>query len=258
MRAFVINAAGLALVPLATAPTPAAAQNPLSSLFRCEQGGRKQEGAAVAGAVIGGLLGSQVAKNERLLGAAAGAAIGAAAGSYVGCRMQSTDTARAQAATKAALDRGAGQTWSNPTTGASGRVDVISSSYGPPIPGSSFRYGPGVQSMNSYEALGGQYYAPGMVNLRAGPSTRTASVGRLQAGDRFDALGATGDGWILVGRNGEAAGYAASSVVRPAGNPPAASCRIVQTTTNTRGYGAESQRFNACRDARGEWRLTPA
>jgi surface antigen len=253
----VVAAASLALVPLTLAPARAAAQTGLSRLWSCEQSGQKQEGGAVVGALLGAALGSQVSKNERALGAVAGAALGAAAGSYIGCRMQSTDQARAQAATKLALDHGASQNWSNPQTGASGRIDVLSSSYGPPVTGSSLRFAPRVQMMSSYDALGGQYYAPGQVNLRAGPSTRDAVVGKLAAGERFDALGATtGGGWILVGRNGMAAGYVAATVVRASGTPLMASCRMVQTTTTLRGAAVQSQRYNACRDTRGEWQLT--
>ena len=256
MRALsILAAAGLIAAPLASAPTQALAQNPLSRLFSCEQSGNRQEGGAVVGALLGAALGSQVSKNERTLGAVAGAALGAAAGSYVGCRMQSTDTARAQAATKAALDQGASQSWTNPQTGASGRIDVLSSSYGPPVAGSSLRFAPGVQAQATYDAAGGRYYAPGTVNLRAGPSTRAAIAGKLAAGEQFDALGLTG-GWGLVGRYGQAVGYASASVVRPSGATIQASCRSVQTTTSTRGYGAQTQRYNACRDARGEWQLT--
>jgi hypothetical protein len=258
MRAFAIAASAvLILVPAATAPTSAVAQTGLARLFQCEQSGSKQEAGAAVGAVLGGLLGSQVSKNERMLGAVAGAALGAAAGSYVGCRMQSNDQARAQSAVKLALDQGGSQTWSNPQTGASGRIDVISSSYGPPLLGSSLRFSPGVQTLASYDALGGQqYYAPGTVNLRVAPSTRAAIAGRLASGERFDALGSTAGGsWILVGRGGSAVGYVSASVVRPSGAAPTASCRLIQTTTTTRGYSAQTQRYNACRDARGEWDL---
>lgn len=248
--------ASLALLPAAAAPSAASAQTGLSRLWTCEQSGNKQEGGAAIGAVLGGLVGSQISKNERALGAVAGAALGAAAGSYVGCRMQSTDQARAQAATKEALERGGSRSWSNPQTGASGRIDVLNSTYGPPVLGSSLRAEPGVQMLGSYDALGGQYYAPGTVNLRSGPSTRAPVAGRLMAGERFDALGSTQNGaWILVGREGYAAGYVSSAVVRADGMTPA-SCRLVETSTSTRGYGAQTQRYNACRDNRGEWQLT--
>jgi len=250
-------AASLAIVTVSSHAAPAAAQNPISRLFSCEQSGRKQEGGAAIGAVVGGLLGSQVSKNERALGAVAGAALGAGLGSYVGCRMQSTDQARAQAATKAALDQGRSQSWSNPQTGARGRVDVLEASFGPPIDGGRFRFDPGVQPYTSYEAVGGQYFAPGTVNLRSNASTQGQIVGKLNAGDPIDVLGSVGGGaWLLVGRNGNAAGYVSKSVVPPIGGAPASNCRTIQTTTSVRGYGDQSERFNACRDSRGEWQLT--
>ena len=45
---------------------------------------------AAIGAVLGGVLGNQVARNERTLGTVAGAGLGAAAGSYIGCNQQRT------------------------------------------------------------------------------------------------------------------------------------------------------------------------
>ena len=252
-----ILAATLAIVTVSTHAAPAAAQTGIGRLFACDATGQKQEGGAAIGAVLGGLLGSQISKNERTLGAVAGAALGAAAGSYIGCRMQSTDQARAQAATKAALDEGRSQTWSNPQTGASGRVDVLAASYGPPISGDRFRFERGVQSFATYEAAGGEYYAPNTVNLRGGPSASSPIIGKLTGGERFTALGSVSGGtWLLVDRYGAAAGYVAASVVRSAGVVPTSNCRTIQTTTNVRGYGAQTERFNACRDGRGEWQLT--
>ena len=87
------------------APLPAAAQSKgIGGLFACEGSGKKQEGGALIGAAAGALLGRAVAKNEKTLGTVVGAAAGAAAGAYIGCRMQSTDQALAQQATKRALD----------------------------------------------------------------------------------------------------------------------------------------------------------
>jgi surface antigen len=256
-RISTILAATVAVVAVSSNAPPAAAQTGLGRLFACEQSGQKQEGGAAVGAVLGALVGSQISKNERTLGAVAGAALGAAAGSYIGCRMQSTDQARAQAATKAALDEGRSQSWSNPQTGASGRVDVLAASYGPPIRGDRFRFEPGVQSYATYEAAGGEYYAPNTVNLRGGPSASSPIVGKLAPGERFTALGGVAGGtWLLVDRYGAAAGYVSANVVRGAGIVPTSNCRTIQTTTSVRGYGAQTERFNACRDGRGEWQLT--
>ncbi len=253
----------LAIAALAGAslavPAPVLAQSKgLSSLFSCEGSGKKQEGGALIGAAAGAFLGSKVAKNEKTLGALVGAAAGAAAGSYIGCRMQSTDTALAQQATKKALETGQPQTWSNSRTGASGRIDVVSSSYGPPVDSRNLRFASGVQSLPSYDALGGQYAAGSTVNMRSSPSTKGKVVGKLIAGQAFDALGsAPNGGWILVGQSGYAVGYVAPSLVRPL-QTVAASCRVINASISTSGQRPTTERYSACQDNRGEWQLTQA
>ncbi|ALL14649.1 SH3 domain-containing protein [Caulobacter henricii] len=253
-----IAIAALAATSLAV-PAPVLAQSKgLGSLFSCEGSGKKQEGGALIGAAAGAFIGSKVAKNEKTLGALVGAAAGAAAGSYIGCRMQSTDTALAQQATKKALETGQPQTWSNARTGASGRIDVVSSSYGPPVDSRNLRFAQGVQSVPSYDALGGRYASSGNSNLRAGPSAKAALVGKLTPGQTFDALGATpGGGWVLVGQNGYAVGYAAASLVRPV-QVVAASCRVIDASISTSGQRPATERYSACQDNRGEWQLTQA
>lgn len=250
---------GVLSASLAAAPAPALAQSkPLGGIFSCEGSGKKQEGGALIGAAAGALLGSKVAKNDKTIGALVGAAAGAAAGAYIGCRMQSTDAALAEQATKKALETGVAQTWSNSRTGNSGRINVVSSSYGPPIDGRNIRYAQGVQSLPSYEATGGAYRAGSTVNLRAGPSTKTAVVGKLAAGETFDALGlAPTGGWVLVGRSGYGVGYAAASLVRPSGTS-IASCRVIDASVAGGGQGSSVQRYSACKDNRGEWQLTQA
>ena len=185
-------------------------------------------------------------------------AAGAAAGSYIGCRMQSTDTALAQQATKKALETGQPQTWRNSRTGASGRIDVVSSSYGPPVDSRNLRFASGVQSLPSYDALGGQYAARSTVNMRSAPSTKGKIVGKLAAGQAFDALGsAPNGGWVLVGQSGYAVGYVAPGLVRPL-QTVAASCRVISASISTSGQRPTTERYSACQDNRGEWQLTQA
>lgn len=245
---------------LAVAPAPALAQSRgLGGLFACEGSGGKQEGGALIGAAAGALLGNKVSKKNKTLGTLVGAAAGAAAGGYIGCRMQSTDAALAEQATKKALETGVAQTWSNSRTGNSGRINVVSSSYGPPIDGRNIRYASGVQSLPSFEAAGGAYVANSTANLRAGPSTKAKVVGKVAAGESFDALGvAPTGGWVLVGRGGLGVGYAAASLVRPYGQQQVASCRVIDASVSGGGQGASSQRYSACKDNRGEWQVTQA
>jgi uncharacterized protein YgiM (DUF1202 family) len=74
------------LAPMAL-PTAAAAQQ-ANGITNCDAPGGRQQAGAMIGAVIGGLAGSQVSRNERALGAVVGAGAGAAAGSYIGCNQQ--------------------------------------------------------------------------------------------------------------------------------------------------------------------------
>jgi len=244
---------------LVAVPAPAMAQSKgLGGLFSCEGSGKKQEGGALIGAGVGALLGSKVSKNEKTLGAVLGAAAGAAAGGYIGCRMQSTDTALAQQATKRALEEGTSQTWSNRRTGASGRIDVVSSSYGPPIRGDNLRFERNIQALPSYEAVGGDYSVRSTANLRSSPSTRGSVVGKLSAGERVEVLGGVpSSAWLLVGRGGYGVGYVSSSLLRQNGYAEA-SCRLIAASVSTSGQRPTTERYSACRDNRGEWALTAA
>jgi uncharacterized protein YcfJ len=263
--------------------------SPLNSIFSCQAGGNKQAGGAAIGGVLGGLLGNQVAKNERTLGSVIGAAAGAAIGSYVGCRMQTADQQRAYAAANAALINGQSTSWSNPQTGASGQVNVLSteggasssstysqSTYGAaqPVSLAGLRVARNVQLQTQLEtAPANVYTARSTANLRAGPSTSTAVLGQLRAGEQLDGLARVrGQNWILVGRNGTGIGYVSETVVRPVG--PATQtyasastsggaqtsslCRVIEQTINVPGSQPTVERYRACQQANGEWNVVRA
>lgn len=250
----------VALASLTAAPAPALAQSKgLGGLFSCEGSGKKQEGGALIGAGVGALVGRAVSKNNKTLGTVLGGAAGAAAGGYIGCRMQSTDQALAQQATKRALDDGQSQSWSNSRTGASGRIDVVSSSYGPPISGDGLRFERGVTVLPSYDAVGGDYAVRSTANLRSSPSTTGKVVGKLTPGDRIEVLGgAPNSNWVLIGRGGYGVGYVSSSLLSQSSYGPPPSCRIINASISTQGDRPSSERYSACKDTRGEWQLTPA
>jgi uncharacterized protein YgiM (DUF1202 family) len=93
ITAAIASAALLGSLAPAALPTVAMAQQ-ANGITNCDAPGGRQRTGALIGAVLGGLAGSQISKNERTLGAVAGAGAGAAAGSYIGCNQQ-----RARAAT---------------------------------------------------------------------------------------------------------------------------------------------------------------
>ncbi|CAN5170949.1 SH3 domain-containing protein [soil metagenome] len=62
----------------------------------------------------------------------------------------------------------------------------------------------------------GNFVANTNVNIRSGPSTRASKVGSLGAGQRFEAMGRTGN-WIAVGNGGQTTGYVSASYVSAVG-----------------------------------------
>lgn len=256
------------LTPIATlaalaiglaAPQSAAAQG-LGSLFSCDSPGSSNTTGAVVGGLVGALAGSQVSKNERALGAVIGAGIGAAIGNNLGCRMDRKARLDAQAAFEKALETGRAQNWSDPQTGASGRIEVLgpgtSEGGGSTSYAGRWRYAQGVTVASRVSTAGGTYASASRINMRAAPNTSAAVVDRLQANEPFEVAGAVAGGWLAVVEDGLIQGYVARSVVRPVGGGADGECRLVQQTVTERGQPSYRERFNACRDGSGGWRLT--
>jgi uncharacterized protein YgiM (DUF1202 family) len=180
-------AAALALTLSAGAAVPASAQGIGSGVVNCDAPGNKQIVGALVGAVAGGALGSNLAKNDRGTGTAIGAVAGAATGSYVGCKMQRSD-----------VNRNAGY------------YEGRTYSHG------GYRLNGGLQPA-SYTRDGDVYVADTTVNLRAAPTTGSARVGQLRAGQEFEALARVRNSpWILVGQGGVGVGYVHENYVVPA------------------------------------------
>ncbi len=274
MRPILLSMA--AVVALTGAPSLAAAQTasgtPLGNFFACEASGQRQETGALLGGVAGALLGSQVSKNERALGAVLGAGLGAAAGSWVGCRMQVSEQQRVVNAVETALNTDRSQTWNDPTTGTTGRVDIINAnvgggggaSFGQATSAANLRFGGRVQPLRtSFEPTNAQFTTANTVNLRGSPNTNGAVVGQLRGGQTFNVAGrVAGDRWLLVEQNGYITGYVAEWVVQPAasggGGYANANCKLVQQTIQPRMGQSTTERYTACREAGGGWRLTAA
>ncbi|CAN5410321.1 SH3 domain-containing protein [soil metagenome] len=79
------TAAALASIVTA-APMAASAQS--NGITSCDAPGGRQRAGAVIGGVLGAVVGSNLARNERTAGTIVGAGAGAAAGSYIGCNPQ--------------------------------------------------------------------------------------------------------------------------------------------------------------------------
>ncbi|MDZ4320295.1 MAG: SH3 domain-containing protein [Phenylobacterium sp.] len=266
----------VAALVLSSAPGLASAQaagTPLGNFFACEASGQRQETGALLGGVAGALLGSQVSKNERALGAVVGAGLGAVAGSWIGCRMQVSEQQRVVNAVETALNTNQSQTWNDPTTGTTGRVDIINANYGggasagatfgQPTSAANLRFSGRAQPLRtSFEPTNAQYTTRNTVNLRASPAANAAVVGQLRGGQSFNVVGrVAGDRWLLVEQNGYVTGYVAEWVVQPVasgGGYASVNCKLVQQTIQPRMGRATTERYTACPDAGGGWRLSAA
>jgi hypothetical protein len=166
---------------LAAALTLGGASTASAGVTSCSAPGGEQEAGAVIGALVGGVIGNQVGGRHATGETIVGAGVGAAAGSAIGCEAQKSSARNASTYT-----RGGYRLYSN------------------------------VQPA-SYARLGETFVAERSAHLRAAPDNRSARVGRLQGGERFQAMARVrGTDWILVGREGVGVGYVRGDSVRPA------------------------------------------
>lgn len=254
--------AALALVAAAGfSPATASAQG-LGSLFSCDAPGSGNTTGAVVGGLVGALAGSQVSKNERALGAVIGAGIGAAIGNNIGCRMDRKARQDAQTAFERALETGRAQNWSDPQTGASGRIEVLGPATSATPSGGGYsgrwRFAEGVSPATRVDTYGGAYAANGRINMRAAPSTSAPVVDRLRTDERIEVAGSVAGGWLAVVEDGLIQGYVARSVVRPLDGGGGRDCRLVQQTITEPDRPVVREQYNACRGADGAWRLADA
>lgn len=164
------------------------------SIVSCDAPGGKQMGGALIGALVGAAAGSNLAKNDRGTGTAIGAVAGAATGSWVGCKMQ-RDAANQNAY------YGQQQPAYRPATYVQNGYRLNSN-----------------LSPAAYVRDGGSFVANSTLNLRAAPTTSSARVGSLRAGQAFQAMARVrGTEWILVGQGGVGVGYVHGAYVQPAG-----------------------------------------
>lgn len=261
MTRLTLAAATLAGLVLAL-PSTASAQG-LGNLFSCDSPGSSNTTGAVVGGLVGALAGSQVSKNERALGAVIGAGIGAAIGNNIGCRMDRKSQQDARTAFEKALDTGRAQTWTDPKTGATGRIEVLGPAEGSGAGGQTsytgrWRFAEGVRAATRVSSVGGAFVASNRVNVRAAPNSSAAVVDRLRAGEEFEVAGAAAGGWLAVVEDGLIQGYVSRSVVRPAGGAGTGDCQLVQQTIREPGASTIRERYNACRVAGGSWQITAA
>lgn len=248
----------LACATVLVVPAAPAAAKGIGSLYACDAPGQANTTGAVVGGLVGALAGSQLSKDHRALGAALGAGIGAAIGNSIGCRMDRNARQDAQQAFERALETGRAQSWSDPQSGASGRIEVVGRAEAGSAPSAStgrWRFAEGVSPAIRVSSAAGAYAASGRVNVRAAPNANAAVIDRLQAGETIQVAGSVAGGWLAVEEDGRIQGYVSRSVVQPR-ESDSGDCRRVEQTITERGQSTVRERFDACRGASGEWNLT--
>lgn len=224
-----------------------------SDVLGCSADGNKQTIAAVAGGVLGGFLGNRIAgRGSRTLGTLLGGALGAAAGSWIGCKLQKADQEKAERALETTISSGQNQSWSNPESGASGKVEVATA----PTLG-ELRFGTNVEPAAGYRRVGGAFVTTTTANIRSAPTTGGTVLGTLPAGQRVWVPAEVSDApWMLVSEKGMAQGYIAKSLLRQESSATSPGCRLVKQTVTLPGGQDETETLQACRDGSGQWVMT--
>jgi surface antigen len=254
------------LVGLALGTGPAMAQQGLDQYLTRENIGR------AVGAAAGALLGAQVGGGKgKLAAVAVGTLAGYWVGGEVGRRLTPRDQQGIAQSTQQALDTGEPQTWRNADTGVTTRVSVRDAG-----PGPSAGLKPKLERVPPLELLNEYWVADANINIRGGPGTDYAILGRLPRGERVPVVGrVAGSDWLLLGEAGQGSGFVYGPLASPderqasTGNALRESllrderprtylveesqCRVItQDVTLADGTG-RSHDFKACRQADGSW-----
>lgn len=229
----------------------------LGNIFGCQASGSKQEIGAAIGGIAGGLLGNRIAgRNSRTLGTVLGGVLGAAGGSVLGCKLQRNDRAKAERALENAVATNQSQSWENPETGASGRVEVGSAASGAAL--TDLKFANGVEPADGYDRVNGAFVSTAAANIRSAPGTDAKIIGKLGAGQNVWVPAAvSGTPWMLISNAGVGQGYVSSALLKRAAiNTAAAGCKSIRQTVSTASGATESENLQACKDKNGQWVVT--
>lgn len=263
----------------------------LVSLCACQTAGSDDNrdygrlGAQGAGAVVGGLLGSQIGGGAGQLAAtAAGAVVGGWLAGELYDELSKRDRAITTANTSKTLSNSpdnATERWENPDSGTTTTI----------TPKNRYQQQKRVQiardaqvaSPENLTVIGTEYTAVTNANLRRAPTTSSERIGGLTEGERFNAVGSVADNsWVLISRDGITKGYVYAKLVQPYDGPDDSVAGVrkpidldeaetgsdirvdnVEATTTCRegtitvaGDGAsKTQNFTACKAPDGAWEL---
>ncbi|ARJ65923.1 hypothetical protein WV31_09775 [Magnetospirillum sp. ME-1] len=182
----------------------------------------KQDVGTAVGVGAGLLIGSQLGGGTgRYVAMGVGALIGGYLGNQLGKMLDENDQQAVSAQTAKALAEskdGQAVNWSNPETGAKAKITPISTVT--EQRSVAVVREKKVAPVSAMDLIGETYVANKSANLRSAPNQSADTLGGLQAGERFQAVGkVSGSDWIVVGKGKRTIGYVHASLVKRA--PPA-------------------------------------
>ncbi len=191
-------------------------------LSSCATGNiEKSKIGAVVGAVAGATAGALLMSDNRAAGAAIGTILGGGAGYVLGNMLDERD----RASLKAKIDEAANKDsndkptiWRSDHSGASASISIgdspttIENSMSIPT-----EFDVTIQP-STLKTVIGKHWATANVNVRAGPGTSYPIKFILREGKETNVIGATDNGWYLIGENDVAVGYVDAYYLQESGS----------------------------------------
>jgi uncharacterized protein YgiM (DUF1202 family) len=162
------------------------------------------------GSAVGQTLGSQLGYG---LATQTGTVLGSVLGGEIAELLDPASRQQATEATGEAITSGESQSWSNPSAGTSGEVQVI----GEKQETTNVQVEvvkDDVQELPPIELIGRTYVATGEANVRGGPGTDYKAVGNLKPGEAVNVVGKVrGESWYMVSQGDVVIGYVSTTLL---------------------------------------------
>ncbi|MPV86130.1 SH3 domain-containing protein [Ostreibacterium oceani] len=185
------------------------------SLSGCQSLSKQEAGAGI-GAVLGIALGSQIGDGRgRVIATALGGLLGGLIGSEIGKHLDEKDRAALMSKSNEILNKDGAQsgTWKSNHSGASARIETSQSKVTKnKVAVVKHKK---VDTSPSLTNIGKTYVTKSSSNIRHKPSKSGQVISGLKKGERFNAIGQTRSGWVLVSKNNITLGYIHGGLVKP-------------------------------------------
>ncbi|MCP5367936.1 MAG: SH3 domain-containing protein [Hyphomicrobiales bacterium] len=236
----------------------------------------KKDIGMIVGAGAGALIGAQFGGGAgKILAIVGGAVAGAWLGGQLGKYLDEQDQKRLAESTQRTAVTGQSQTWKNPETGVSGRTRVVDTETKEQSYNVAYRTDR-IKEVPPIDYIGERFVSSGSMNVRGGPGTDYAVVGKLAKGESVEVVGKVeGKNWYLLSQDGIGQGYGYAPLLQRTGDEinlagdSAASqpnvavsqvrnsqtCRTIEQTIVLKDGSEKTEKVKACKGPDG-WEIT--